>query len=129
VALSTSLRTSIIMSEMLRPGVSICASRAAVNGLWPRVAVEGHLIGIGGVGDETAGRGIDDGEAATDGGRARRPHRAGQLLRERVVAAGVEEHEARPRGSRSIMADDHLELRRLEAESVSSLSCASTGMR
>jgi hypothetical protein len=61
-------------------------------------AVEGDVAGLGGVDQQGADAALGDGEAAGDGGRARRAHGARQILGEGVVAAGVEEHQlgARP---------------------------------
>ena len=95
VAASTRSRTRRKNSPSSRPGVCNSSIRAVGVGAVGVGAVLGHGVGARRHGDQrVARRVVDPGETGPDLGGPRGPHAFDQPVDERVVAAGVQDHEA-----------------------------------
>ena len=88
---STSLRTSIITSLMLAPSVVDVAEKRRGEGAVATLAVKGDVAGLGGEGDHHADGLLDLRKAAAD--LLASGSWWARLRRQRIVAAGVEEHD------------------------------------
>ena len=69
------------------------------------LAVQRHVVRLGGIGDQGADAAADPRQPAADGGRAGRPHAARQVARQRIVAAGIQQHDVGARLALQLIED------------------------